>query len=177
MEREWRKIDGYPNYSVSNDGLVRNDKRDKVKAQRVDDKGYNKVDIYCGGIETRKTFKVHRLVAEAFIDNPENKYDINHIDGVKTNNNVNNLEWATRSENMQHAYRTGLETPHATYGMRGKQNPNGGRKGTPVRIVETGEEFDSIEHCAEAIGGRSKGICDALNGWTKSHRGYHFERI
>lgn len=57
-------------------------------------------------------FKVHRLVAIAFIPNHENKNFINHKDGNKTNNHFDNLEWCTSSENQQHAYNTGLKVPH-----------------------------------------------------------------
>ena len=68
--------------------------------------GYKKVELYKD--KKRKSFKVHRLVAQAFIPNPENKREVNHIDGNKHNNKVNNLEWVTSSENKIHAFKMDL---------------------------------------------------------------------
>ena len=118
---------------------------------------------------------VHRLVAEAFIPNPDNKPEIDHIDTVRTNNRIDNLRWVTRSENIRHAFSTGLMKPSRS--MLGRKNPNAGRHGKPIRIIETGEEFNSITECEKAINGNNRHICDCLAGRQKTHKGYHFEYI
>lgn len=169
----WSKINGFPNYSVSNTGKVRNDNSGKTKVPVRGTTGYYNVDLYNNG--KRSKISIHRIVGETFVDNPNNKPQINHIDGNKLNNNVENLEWVTASENMQHAFRSGLAKP--SRGMLGKKNPNGGRKGKPVRIVETGEEFSSILECEKAIDGNNRHICDCLAGRQRTHRGFTFEYV
>lgn len=172
MER-WKKIKDFPNYSVSDKGQVRDDKRDHIKARRVDRHGYDDVSLYNQGKEHHK--KVHRLVAEAFIENPEEKGFVNHIDGNKLNNTVDNLEWVTYSENMKHAFRTGLAKPPHNKGMLGRKNPNGGAKGKPVYCYETDKVYKSAADCARQLGIRDKGITDTLKGRQQTHRGYHFK--
>lgn len=174
MNDEFRKVVDNNNYSISNNGKLLN-KKGKEKALINTEDGYLKANLYMNGKSSSK--RIHRLVAEAFIPNPENKPDVNHKDGNKHNNSVDNLEWVNKSENMQHAYRTGLAKPHATYGMLGHKNPNAGRKGHKVMIIETGEIFDSIKDCAIAINGSDRAICECLYGRQHSHRGYHFERV
>lgn len=78
----------------------------KILKSYVETNGYKRVVLSIDG--KRKLYYVHRLLAEAFIDNPENKDCVNHIDGNKLNNSVDNLEWVTYSENTQHAVKTGL---------------------------------------------------------------------
>lgn len=122
MEEIWKPIDigeVAGQYEVSTLGRVkslarfdtsgrwRKEKYLKPRKNKSSDKGYYLHVCLCNG-SWQKNFKIHRLVAEAFIANPENKSDVNHKDGVKTNNIVSNLEWTTRSENCQHSCDTGL---------------------------------------------------------------------
>ena len=174
MSERMSAIEGYSNYFITDKGKVINS-RGKEKTLRESTDGYQIVDLYRDGIRT--THRVHRLVSEAFVPNPNNKPDVNHRDGNKFNNSFDNLEWVTKSENMIHAYELGLNKHHATYGMLGHKNPNGGRKGNKVKIVETGEIFKNYVECANSIGGNDRRICDCINGKQHTHCGYHFERV
>lgn len=108
-EAKWKKIDGYPNYSISNRGEVRNDATGKQRCLQHDKYGYLTCTLYNG--HCARNMKVHRLVAYAFIPNPENKPYVNHINGVKNDNTVNNLEWCTAKENNDHAWKV-LDSSH-----------------------------------------------------------------
>lgn len=101
-----RKIKDYPNYSCDAEGNVYS-KWKKLKPTKRN--GYTCVTISNKSGHT--TRNVHRFIAETLIPNPENKAEVNHIDGVRDNNRVNNLEWVTRQENVNHAMRTGLYKP------------------------------------------------------------------
>ncbi|MFL2104164.1 NUMOD4 motif-containing HNH endonuclease [Mycobacteroides abscessus] len=107
----WRPVEGYKAYEVSSFGRVRSKgfimnngafRKGIILKPYPDPKGYLKVDIH------RNIKKVHRLVAQAFIENSMNKPQVNHKDGDKSNNHIDNLEWMTNSENTQHAWDTGL---------------------------------------------------------------------
>ena len=94
-------IKGFDNYSITRDGRVFSHKMGKFRKLSEDRKGYKVCSFYKDGIA--KTLKVHRLVAQAYIPNPENKPQVNHIDHDVRNNKVENLEWVTNQENMAHS--------------------------------------------------------------------------
>ena len=115
----WKDIVGYEgSYQVSNFGNVKSLDRkglfgtqnviykSRILKQKILNMGYYSVNL--SKKSKVKTYTVHRLVGKAFIDNPKNKATINHIDGDKLNNRVDNLEWCTMNENFEHAYKIGL---------------------------------------------------------------------
>jgi hypothetical protein len=108
----WKPITGYENYEISSWGRVKNSSGLFLKIQ--DRKGYKRIILLKKS--KHKSFLIHRLVAVNFIPNPKNLLEINHIDGNKQNNNVENLEWVSRYENMKHAEDNFLLAQGETHG-------------------------------------------------------------
>ena len=176
-------------YQVSTKGNVRSlnyHSTGQVKElQQVKTKnGYLQVTLSKDNKATK--FSVHRLVATAFIPNPDNKPTVNHIDEDKTNNYVENLEWATNGEQVHHG--TGTERRSKT--QKGKNVSNKtkrkisetqqGHKATrkrKVRCIDTGQEFDTVKQCAEELGVSVSKLTHYLNGRTKTCNGLHFEYV
>ncbi len=95
---EYKIIEGFENYSVSNFGNVKNNKTGRILKQALKRDGYYGVVLSKNG--KVKDFKVHRLVALTLIPNPKNKPQVDHINNIRTDNNINNLRWATHQENQ-----------------------------------------------------------------------------
>jgi len=110
----WLTCEDIPKYEISNIGRVRNKRTKKLSCIRKEELGYLSFRYISEG--KARNYKVHRLVAKAFIDNPENKPEVNHKDGCKDNNAAYNLEWVTRRENIIHGHITGL------YNQKGSNN-------------------------------------------------------
>lgn len=103
---EWKPLSGYEwHYEISSYGRVRNTATGQIRKLFVHPSGYCLVDLYIGN--KKKNFRVHRLVAQAFIDNPFGYEQVNHIDGNKQNNHVENLEWIDAGGNTRHALKIG----------------------------------------------------------------------
>lgn len=106
----WKEIENYPNYYISNTGLLKKVFKNGVnliKSSYVHNNKYKRINM--SNKNGVKYFSLHRLVAAAFVENPLNKEDVNHIDGDKMNNHANNLEWVTRKENIKHSWELGLQ--------------------------------------------------------------------
>ena len=156
MKEVWKTIEDFPSYEVSNLGRVRNKKTSKLLTLIPDKDGYLRVHLN----NDKNVKRVHRLVAQAFIPNKTNKDQVNHKDGDKTNNAVDNLEWCTSKENNDHALKTGLRNQTKS-----------------VRIIETGEVFDSILDCAKAIDAKPQNVQAAVarSSGHRTVKGLHIE--
>lgn len=155
----WRTIPSFPVYSASNYGRIRNEGTGRIMRMQLATRGYLTLTLRRDNKQI--PVLVHRLIAEAFLGGPHPGLDVNHIDGNKTNNNIENLEWCTREENVRHAVRTGLRP---------------GPRRRAVRIVENGAEFVSLRDCAKYLGADTSSISWALRHSGVFH-GYHLEYI
>ena len=154
-------IEGWPGYSISDEGQVIGRRFGRAMTPRAGNNGYLYVSLSTE--DQQVTRKIHRLVALAFIPNPDNKPQVNHRNGIKTDNRAENLEWATSSENNRHAHKTGLHPGSPTTPVIATHD----KTGEQIRFVSQNEAgrngFDqsSINHC--------------LAGRRKTHRGYRWK--
>lgn len=181
----WAPVPGYEGlYSVSTLGAVRSEPRVVKSKNGVQKKlrgrklvlrknrtGYNMVFLSENGHP--KIYQVHRLIAAAFIPNPENKPCINHKNGVRNDNRVDNIEWCTASENNRHSFKV-LGRKHPMLGAFEDKNPN---SKSVVQIFPNGrtKEYCCIVRASKETGINSKCISDACRGRQKTAGGFRWK--
>ena len=151
MSENWKSIDEYENYEISDHGNVKNITTNKILKPSIDSNGYYKLSLYKNKIKT--TSKIHRLVAHAFLDNHDDKLCVDHIDRDKLNNHISNLRYATNSENSSN--RTiGSNNTSGTTGVDFRKDKNKWR----ARIIKEGRQINLgfFETKEEAIEARSR---------------------
>ena len=175
MNEWWQIIQEFPNYEVSRDGQVRNINTGRILKSTISNMGYERVRLYKDSCS--KQMSVHRLVALAFIANPDNKRCVNHIDNNPLNNNVTNLEWVTDKENMRWASSQG----RMDFSDERKKKHRESLKGIMRAVVGTDKNgnkyfFNSIRE-ADKYGFTSKHISDCCKGRRKTVNGLKWEYV
>lgn len=165
MEEIWKTIVGYDEYQISNMGNVkslnyRRTGKEKILKPVKNTDNYAQVGLYKQG--KRKCYLVHRLVAEAFIENPNNLPELNHIDEDKTNNAASNLEWCDSKQNIN-------------YGTRNQRVAE--KLSKQVLCVETGKIYTSTHQVERELGFSKGNISSACNSRLKQAYGFHWKYV
>lgn len=172
MNKVWKKVNGFSQYAVSNDGDVCNVNTGKLLKQVKSRCGYLEAHLSVSHYKN-KIKKVHRLVAEAFIPNPENKPQVNHKNGIKTDNRVENLEWVTAQENVRHCYDV-LGYKGSYFGKLGKDN-NQAKIVLQIQDNMIVAEFYGLREAAESLGKGVSHIGECCVGKRKRAYGYKWK--
>lgn len=165
IEEIWRDIPGYPNYMVSDLGRVRNASRNKFIGS-VNTQGYMIADL--SHERKNRKFFIHRLVCQSFLDNPEAKPHVNHKNGIRDDNRLENLEWCTHWENLLHARLIlGKARPPLSFVPRTDKSI--------LRFTKNGDfidQFPSLENASKVLGIKGHHISECCRGKRKTCHGY-----
>lgn len=183
MQEIWKDVVGFNgDYKVSNTGKiltvaygpktcsVRHCKKSEIMKTSISRTGYERVHLFKQGKDL--TRYVHRLVAEAFISNPDNLPQVNHKDGNKLNNCVDNLEWVTASQNQCHAIDLGLRASSPNLGKFGDKNPLSKSFSQYDLNGNFIKQWKGISETAKTLGFSFSELSRCLNGRRKTCRGY-----
>lgn len=190
MEEQWKAIviekngviyDFTGKYEVSNLGRVRSlnykhTGKIKLLKQSKTKEGYLQVQLYKNG--KCEKFYTHRIIATMFISNPDNLAEVNHKDFDRTNNKIENIEWVSREENIQHSYNSDKQRADErrcklSEAKKGSKHP----RAKKVMCVETGQVFDTIKEASELLGISYTNISDCCRDKQKTCGGYHWRYI
>ena len=186
----WKPIDGYKGYyEVSNLGRVRSVDRRLVdsagrgkhfksrilKVKTTGPKKYAYVGVGLHKCGTQKTYRLHRLVAQAFIPNPDNLPEVDHIDGDKTNNRADNLRWVTPKQNVHYMIESGRYNGRVDEMLSPDVRKNLMPKLRKRVIRDDGVEFESITVAAEALGRTRNAVGSVVGHPTRKCNGHSFK--
>lgn len=167
QESDYQTLPDFPRYLVYKSGIILDTKYSKSVPFQTNTDGYltcTLTNVY----GKRKTVRLHRILGLCFIENINNKSEINHKDGNKQNNTIENLEWNTHSENIQHAWNMGLlqNTPERSSKIRNQVRHIGKEhfKSKPVVLVNTGEVFESGNIAAKTYNVRQEQLFKCCSG-------------
>lgn len=158
---DWKQSRTYPGYELNPEGKIRNAKTGKILKTRIDDKGYERVQV-------RKenkpyTESIHRLMGDTFFNEDEVKgKDIYHKNRNRSDNRLDNLAVSSKSETCKRGFREGKRK---------------GRGSIRVKVNETGQEFNSIRECARALGVQETQICKCINRYAYKAGRYTFSKV
>lgn len=171
----------YNGYFACYDGRIYSSKTNKYLKISHDQFGYKIISLSIPGNHA-KTRRVHRLIATSFIPNTENKPQVNHIDGDKSNNKVSNLEWCTGSENIKHAFKTGLskisENQKKRFGLNSK-NRIGCLSGKSKKVIDisNGVIYQTITEASKSICIKNSRLSAMLTGRIKNKTNIRYYEI
>lgn len=155
----WKPLRNFPSYNGSSEGRIMNIKTQRIMKMYINEKGY--VQVCLRKNNRQYTVRVAQVIADTFLGEHPGM-DVTYKNGNRSDVSADNLEWCTRQEVIQRAFERGDRVPS---------------RQIPIRVIETGEAYDSIRECARDIGCHQTDICKCISGKIKQVKGYHFERI